>query len=103
MLALSSQAISSEVLAQSDEVDPELRIQQLENRLRQLTGQNEELQYRNRQLEDRLRLLQGGAQAAPVTFPLGPPAAAKPDLAAVPPAQPSPSGFARRWKSPSVI
>ena len=42
-----------------------MRIQQLENQLRQLTGQNEELQYRNRQLEDRLKLLQGGAQGAP--------------------------------------
>ena len=60
MLALASQAF-----AQSDDVDPEMRIQQLENQLRQLTGQNEELQYRNRQLEERLRLLQGGAQAAP--------------------------------------
>src|SRR5882762_9047977 len=48
MLALSSQGF-----AQSDGVDPEMRIQQLENQLRQLTGQNEELQYRNRQLEDR--------------------------------------------------
>ena len=53
------------VSAQSDDADPELRIQQLENQLRQLTGQNEELQYRNRQLEDRLRQLQGGAQAGP--------------------------------------
>ena len=62
MLTLASQAS-----AQSQDVDPEMRIQQLENQLRQLTGQNEELQYRNRQLEDRLRLLQGGAQAAPGT------------------------------------
>src|SRR5476649_2915140 len=58
MLALASQA-----QAQSDDVDPEMRIQQLENQLRQLTGQNEELQYRNRQLEDRLRQL--GASPAP--------------------------------------
>src|ERR1700719_3027341 len=60
MLALPSQGF-----AQSGDVDPEMRIQQLENQLRQLTGQNEELQYRNRQLEDRLRLLQGGAQTVP--------------------------------------
>src|ERR1700681_4984121 len=69
MLVLSSQALSSQAfaqtLAQSDDADAEMRIQQLENRLRQLTGQNEELQYRNRQLEERLRALQGGAQAAP--------------------------------------
>ena len=42
-----------------------MRIQRLENQLRQLTGQNEELQYRNRQLEERLRQLGGGAAASP--------------------------------------
>src|ERR1700716_3264173 len=78
MLALSSQAS-----AQSDDVDPEMRIQQLENQLRQLTGQNEELQYRNRQLEDRLRQL--GASPAP-----GQPAVAQPNVAAIP-AQPGPA------------
>ena len=47
-----------------------MRIQQLENQLRQLTGQNEELQYRNRQLEERLQGAAGrragraGGQAA---------------------------------------
>ena len=59
-------ALNSPVLAQSDDdADPEMRIQRLENQLRQLTGQNEELQYRNRQLEERLRQLQGGVQPAP--------------------------------------
>src|SRR5260370_40438074 len=82
MLALSPQAF-----AQSDGLDPEMRIQQLENQLRQLTGQNEELQYRNPQLEDRLRLLQGGAQAAPG----GQPAVRQPNIAAVPPIQPNPA------------
>src|SRR5580693_1585567 len=81
MLALASQA-----RAQSDDVDPEMRIQQLENQLRQLTGQNEELQYRNRQLEDRLRMLQGGAQ----TGPAGQPPVAQPSMAAAPPVQPYP-------------
>jgi tol-pal system protein YbgF len=77
-------ALAAPAFAQSDDVDPEIRIQQLENQLRQLTGQNEELQYRNRQLEERLRLLQGSAQGAPG----GPPAAAQPNIAAVPPPQP---------------
>jgi len=85
VLGLCSQALCSQALAQSDDVDPEVRIQRLENQLRQLTGQNEELQYRNRQLEERLRLLQGGAQAAP-----GGPAAAQPNTAAMPPVQPTP-------------
>jgi tol-pal system protein YbgF len=86
MLALSSQAF-----AQSDDVDPEMRIQQLENQLRQLTGQNEELQYRNRQLEERLRLLQGGAQGAPGgPSAVAQPNTAQPNMAAAPPTQPSP-------------
>jgi tol-pal system protein YbgF len=73
---------------QSDEVDPEVRIQQLENQLRQLTGQNEDLQYRNRQLEERLRMLQGSAQqGAP-----GQPAPVA-NAAPLPPAQPTPGGY----------
>jgi tol-pal system protein YbgF len=76
-------AAASQAAAQSGDVDPEMRIQQLENQLRQLTGQNEELQYRNRQLEDRLRQL--GASPAP-----GPAAAVVQPNAAAIPAQPSP-------------
>jgi tol-pal system protein YbgF len=82
MLALGSQALTSQVRAQSDDQDPEMRIQQLENQLRQLTGQNEELQYRNRQLEDRLRALQGNA---------GQPAAGQPNIATVAPTQSGPA------------
>ena len=58
-------AFCSQALAQSDDADPEMRIQQLENQLRQLTGQNEELQHANRLLEDRLRALQGGCAGRP--------------------------------------
>jgi tol-pal system protein YbgF len=64
-MGLCALAWGSPALAQSDDVDPEVRIEQLENQLRQLTGQNEELQYRNRQLEERLKALQGGAQPSP--------------------------------------
>jgi tol-pal system protein YbgF len=78
MLAAAPQAFAQ----QAYDVDPEIRIQQLENQLRQLTGQNEELQYRNRQLEERLRQL-GAA-------PAGPPAVAQPNVAAIPP-QPVPA------------
>src|SRR4051794_41722410 len=78
-------ALSSPVLAQSDDADPEMRIERLENQLRQLTGQNEELQYRNRQLEERLRALEGGAQAAPGQAPV------QPNVAAMPPAQAAPA------------
>ena len=48
VLMLVGQGVASRAFAQSDDADPEMRIQQLENQLRQLTGQNEELQYRNR-------------------------------------------------------
>jgi tol-pal system protein YbgF len=73
--------LSSHAFAQSD-VDPEMRIQQLEERLRTLTGQNEELQHRNQVLEQQLRQLQpGGAPAA---------AGAPPNIAAAPPVQLNP-------------
>ena len=65
VLALSSQAASAQTFAQSDDADLEMRIQRLENQLRQLTGQNEELQYRNRQLEERLRQLGGASRRTP--------------------------------------
>jgi tol-pal system protein YbgF len=77
-------ALASQALAQSDDADPEMRIQRLENQLRQLTGQNEELQYRNRQLEERLRQL-GGAQPAP-----GAPQPLQPNVAVAPPMQTQP-------------
>jgi tol-pal system protein YbgF len=52
--------LSSHAIAQSDnDVDPEVQVQQLQERLRTLTGQNEELQHRNQILEEQLR--QGGA------------------------------------------
>jgi tol-pal system protein YbgF len=76
--------LGSPAFAQSDDLDPEIRIERLENQLRQLTGQNEELQYRNRQLEERLRQLEGGAQAAPGQSPV------QPNVAAMPPAQVAP-------------
>lgn len=77
-------SLCAPAFAQSDDGDPEMRIERLENQLRQLTGQNEELQYRNRQLEDRIRQLEGGAQGAPGQAP------AQPNVAAVPPAQVAP-------------
>ncbi|KIZ44346.1 MULTISPECIES: tol-pal system protein YbgF [Rhodopseudomonas] len=76
-------AFVAPALAQSDgEMDPELRVQQLESQLRELTGQNEELQYRNRRLEEQLKLLQGNAPGAT------PPAGAQPGVAAAPVGQP---------------
>ncbi|ABD06524.1 conserved hypothetical protein [Rhodopseudomonas palustris HaA2] len=62
MLAFAAPALAQQY---GGEVDPEIRIQQLEERLRTLTGQNEELQYRNRRLEDQVRQLQSGAGVQP--------------------------------------
>ena len=90
MLGLCSQAWCVPALAQSDDVDPEVRIQQLENQLRQLTGQNEELQYRNRQLEERLKLLQGNGQPGPQAAVPGQSGVPQPNSAALPPVQTAP-------------
>jgi tol-pal system protein YbgF len=80
-------AFTAQASAQSDDADLEMRVQRLENQLRQVTGQNEELQYRNRQLEERLRQLGGGAPAGPT----GQPPVAQPSIAALPPpVQPNP-------------
>ena len=83
-------ALSSQALAQSDDADqdPGILIQRLEEQLRQLTGQNEELQYRNRQLEERLRQLQGGAPAAPAQSGGQPGVAAAPSMQGAPYGQP---------------
>ncbi|GAB1718160.1 MAG: TPR repeat protein [Nitrobacter sp.] len=69
-------ALSSPAFAQYDG-DPEIRIQQLEDQLRTLTGQNEELQHRNKLLEQQLQQLQPGAAPSGVA-------------AAAPPPQPGP-------------
>lgn len=96
----------SPALAQSDDVDPSVRIEQLESQLRQLTGQNEELQYHNRQLEERLRALQGGAQPGaagqPGAAPL-PNAVALPPVQLAPGYQQPPGGYQSQAAAPAPI
>lgn len=74
--------------------DPQ-RIERLENMVRQLTGQNEQLQFRVRQLEDQLRAAQGGAPAAaPQQAPvaqLPPPGAQQPPIRPQQAVTPSPA------------
>lgn len=73
-------------VAQADPGDPAemtVRLDRLENALRQLTGTIEQLQYRNQQLEQQVRGLQQMGGAAP------PPAAATP---ALPPRASPPNG-----------
>lgn len=93
-LAAASVCLSARGWAQSADLDPEIRIERLENQLRRLTGQNEELQYRNRQLEEQLRALQG-AQAAPAG-PRPAPAAAAPQ-----PMPPQPGPYAQPAAPPA--
>ncbi|HVV41870.1 MAG TPA: tol-pal system protein YbgF [Nitrobacter sp.] len=73
-------ALPSQVFAQSyGDADPEVRIQQLEEQLRNLTGQNEELQHRNQMLEQQLRQGQGSAPpAVNANVNAGPPPAPPP-------------------------
>lgn len=72
------------------ETDAVIRVEQLESRLRQLTGENEQLQYRIRQLEEQLRQ-QGGppAVAGRANTAMAPaqrqPAASPPEAQPLPP------------------
>jgi TolA-binding protein len=75
-----------------------MRLDRIENMLRQLTGHIEQLQYRNQQLEQQLRQLQEragiqpapGAMNAPGSIPMRPSAGPPPAIPAapVPPAAP---------------
>ena len=85
-LVLPSHLLAQTVLAQSDADDPEIRVQQLEERLRTLTGQNEELQHRNQVLEQQLRQFQAGGTAPAAGAPPGVP----PSIAVAPPVQLNP-------------
>ncbi|MGI8527107.1 MAG: tol-pal system protein YbgF [Pseudolabrys sp.] len=69
----------------SDDSEITTRLDRLENQLRQMTGQIEQLQFRNQQLEQAFRGMQGGGTpapgraAAPQTLPL-PAAPAAPSI-----------------------
>ena len=52
-----------------DPNDLAVRIDRIENALRQLTGTIEQLQYRNQQLEQQVRAMQGGGAPAPAVIP----------------------------------
>lgn len=93
---------SNAARAQSSSADLLVRIEQMENQLRQLTGQLEQMQYRNQQLEAALKRLQddteyrfqeigrGGSRAPAVAAaprpPVSPPIGSAPVPSAPPPA-----------------
>ena len=80
-----TQPVPSGKVAQSDPGDLSVRLDRMENALRQLTGTVEQLQYRNQQLEMQLKRMQddteyrfqqlgsrGGAAPAPQAAPISP-------------------------------
>jgi tol-pal system protein YbgF len=72
-------AIPARAFAQAGPTELMVRIDRLENQIRQLTGQIEQMQYRNQQLEAVLRRLQDdNSGPRNVTAPLGAPSGAAP-------------------------
>jgi tol-pal system protein YbgF len=59
-------------VAQADPGDVAVRLDSMENAIRQLTGTIEQLQYRNQQLEQQVRALQQSGAAAPQVQPQQP-------------------------------
>ena len=99
-LAVMPLCLPASAFAQSGDLDPEIRIERLENQLRTLTGQNEELQFRNRQLEEQLKALQSGTPnqmsgLQPAPRPGGP------NVVVAPPAQQNP-GYPPPVQQPST-
>jgi tol-pal system protein YbgF len=83
-------AIPARAFAQGSPAELVVRLDRLENQIRQLTGQIEQMQYRNQQLEAALRRLQDdNSGLRNMAAPLGAPSGA------APPNQPSMSGGRR--------
>jgi len=80
--------------AQLSEADLVVRIERLENQIRQLTGTIEQLQFRNQQLEEQLRRSQPvdarASRPPPYSAPPAASAALPPPVAAVPPVEAQP-------------
>jgi tol-pal system protein YbgF len=81
-LAAFCTAAAHPAMAQDSASDILVRLDRLENQIRQLTGQIEQLQYRNQQLEALVRRMQEDASARPQAMARGntipPPASAPP-------------------------
>src|SRR5205085_8219893 len=84
---LAGACLASPARAQMSESELVTRLNRLENQVRQLTGQLEQLQYRNQQLEQQL----GRAAGAPQTVPARP-SAVQPQYAPAP-AYPAPQSY----------
>ncbi|MBV8754028.1 MAG: tol-pal system protein YbgF [Hyphomicrobiales bacterium] len=95
-------ALFSPARAQLSEADLVVRIERLENQIRQLTGTIEQLQYRNQQLEEQLRHTQpvdaraAPPAAAPRPMPPAASGAPPPPVATAPPIEAAPVAPGRR-------
>lgn len=78
--------------AQVSASDLMVRLERLENQIRQLTGTVEQLQYRNQQLEEQLRRAQEGEPRAQDLGAKGGPRPTPPPPLAAQPAMPPPAG-----------
>lgn len=82
-------AVCAPVHAQDSDTDAYLRIERLENQLRQITGAIEQLEHRNRQLEQQLKRFQDDVD---YRFQhQGAPPAGKPQASVPPPPPPQPA------------
>src|SRR5687768_991805 len=88
VLAAAGLGVIAPASAQMSESELVMRLNRLENQVRQLTGQVEQLQYRNQQLEQQL----GRTAGAPQTVPARP-AAAQPQYAPPPPSYPAQQSY----------
>src|SRR5580704_9559939 len=97
-LACATLGAASPACAQASASDLTIRLDQLENQMRQLTGTIEQLQYRNQQLEQALRRMQEDSEFRFQQLGKGPPASqvrpanAAPLQSPAPVAQPSVPG-----------
>jgi tol-pal system protein YbgF len=88
-LAAAWLVLASPAGAQMSTSDLIVRLERLENQIRQLTGTVEQLQFRNQQLEEQLRRTQEGELRSPgAPRPPPPPVAAQPVAPPPPPAGP---------------
>jgi tol-pal system protein YbgF len=86
MLSACVMAVPSTALAQASNAELLVRIDRLENQVRQLTGDIEQMHYRNQQLEAALNELRSGEFGARggARVPAGPPGAAPPNQQSMP-------------------
>ncbi|MGE3148045.1 MAG: tol-pal system protein YbgF [Pseudorhodoplanes sp.] len=103
VLTLALAAGANPAFAQMSNSDLVVRVEQLENQIRQMTGTIEQLQYRNQQLEQQLRRAQGDAGGNPAGAPGAGVAAVAPPPGQRPMVQGRPTALPPLESQPSQI